>query len=167
MKEYSYKEARNKIADGDLVAVRAAHGVLGYLTKFFTRSQYTHTGLAIWDEDGLYLAELNGGRNHKIPMSQLEHIDFDVYEKPHGLRNIRSAITKWLRKPIDYGYLAFFAIGLLNWLKVKMFVPWRKILVCSGWCVAVYEEAGWPRRSRVISPQELTEELELKLQVRV
>lgn len=166
MPALTYQEARSQIATGDLIAVRSPHGIIGWLTQFFTRSPYTHTGIAIWIEGGLYMGELNGGRNHIIPLSQLDGCDFDVYHPPSGLNNIAAALFFWLRLPIDYAYVAFVAIGLLNWLRAKIFVHWRQMLVCSGWCVAVYEEAGWGEHSRIVSPGELADMLKLKFEVR-
>lgn len=159
-----YEEARTQIATGDLIAVRDAHSWLGRLTQLITRSTYTHTGVAIWVGDRLYMAELNGGRNHLVPPSQLKN--FDVMACPAGLVNIEEAILVSLTHPIDYGFAAFVMIGLLNLLHLKLFVHWRRIIVCSGYCVAVYESAGWPERSRTISPQELVDQLDLKLLIR-
>lgn len=166
MNALTYQEARSQIATGDLIAVRTPNGIMGKLTRFFTRSPYTHTGIAIWIEGGLYMGELNGGRNHLIPLSQLDHCDFDVYLPPANLTNIADALFFWLRLQIEYGYLAFVAIGLLNYFNIKIFVHWRQLLVCSGWCVAIYEEAGWGEHSRIISPGELAAMLTIKLQVR-
>lgn len=167
MTALTYQEARSHIETGDLIAVRSAHGIIGRLTQFFTRSPYNHTGIAIWIEGGLYMGELNGGRNHLIPLSQLDRCDFDVYHPPPGLSNIADALFFWLRLQIDYAYVAFVAIGLLNWLRAKVYVHWRQMLVCSGWCVAVYEEAGWGEHSRIVSPGELAAMLMLKMQIRI
>lgn len=153
-----------KIETGDCIAVRTAHGILGRLTQIVTASPYTHTGIAKWIDGDLFMSELNGGRNHLIPVSQLT--DYDVYAHPDDLVGLEGAINAWLQHPVDYGYLAFAAIGLLNWFKIKAFVHWRKVMVCSGYCVAIYETAGWPERSRVISPRELTAQLTFKLAVR-
>jgi hypothetical protein len=152
------------IETGDLIAVRTAHGIMGRLTQFVTRSPYTHVGIVIRLGSDLFMAELNGGRNHLVPLSQLT--DYDVYACPTGLRDIDGAIRQWLRLPVDYGFLAFAAIGLLDWFRIKAFVHWRQILVCSGYCVAIYETAGWPEHSRIVSPRELAADLELKLAVR-
>ena len=152
------------INTGDLIVVRKNKSILGRATQFFTRSPYTHAGIAIWIEGVLYVAELNGGRNHLIPIEQLNN--YDVYECPEGLTDVRSAIHKWLQKPVDYGYAALFLIGFLDWFKIKVFVHWRSIMVCSGFCVAIYETAGWPEHTRVISPAGLASELKLKLEVR-
>ena len=162
-----YKQARSSIKTGDLIAIRTAHNWLGWLTQFFTRSPYTHCGIALWIDNGLYLAELNGGRNHITPLSQWVGTDFDVYDPPLGLNHIIDSIFFWLRVPVDYGFIAFVTIGLLHWFRIKKFVHWRQNFVCSGWCVAVYEESGWPEHSRMLSPQDLTELLSLKLEVRL
>lgn len=155
----------NVIDTGDCIAVPVAHGIIGRLTQFFTRSRYTHTGTAIWVADRLYMAELNGGRNHLVPMTQLTK--YDIYACPAGLdpAKVEAAIIQMLALPIDYGFISFPVIGLLNWLKIKVFVHWRKIIVCSGFVVAIYELSGWPERSRVISPQELVDQLVLKFSV--
>jgi hypothetical protein len=156
----------NHIETGDMVAVRTVHGILGRATRFFTRSDYTHVGVALWLGGELFLAELNGGRNHLVPISQLD--DFDVYARPANISAlaVEEATRYWLGFLVNYGFLAFVAIGFLNYFKIKIFVHWRRILVCSGYVVAIYERAGWPECSRVISPGELAAMLTLKFSVR-
>jgi hypothetical protein len=159
-----YSEYSGLIKTGDLIAIPTAHNILGKLTQFFTRNVYTHVGVALWIGGELFVAELNGGRNHLIPIIQLK--EFDVYFCPDGLTDVEGAIRKWLSYPVDYGFIAFVAIGLLTWLKIKYFVHWRRILVCSGYCVAIYETAGWPEFSRVVSPGQLTDQLILNFKVK-
>ena len=160
-----YDEARSKIETGDAVLVSKAHSTLGRLTQFFTRSQYVHAGVAIWIGGHLYMAELNGGRNHLVPISQLTK--FDVYARPAAIsaEAAEASILAMLTYPIDYGFFSFPVIGLLNFLRIKVFIHWRKIIVCSGYVVAIYEGAGWPERSRVISPRDLADQLDLKFSV--
>lgn len=152
----TYQEARAQIKTGDLIAVRDVHSVLGKMTRYFTRSPYTHTGIAVWLGDRLFMADLNSGRNHLTAISQLDN--FDVFEAPAGLRahDIEIALFDWLAKPITYGYLAFLAIGLKCYLGMNIFIHWRKIIVCSGGSVQIYENAGWSEHSRMVSPGELT-----------
>lgn len=152
------------IENGDLIEVRSVHNLLGKWTQVLTRSSYTHAGLALWLDGELFMAELNGGRNHLIPLTQLD--DYDVYAHPEGLKDLDRCIRLWLRVQVTYGFLALVAIGLLNWFKINAFVHWRKILVCSGYCVAIWEEAGWEEHSRIVSPADLANGLTLKLQVR-
>ena len=151
------------IDTGDAILVRTAHSILGRLTQILTRSPYTHAGVAIWVGGRLYMAELNGGRNHLVPMTQLTQ--YDVYACPDGLQEVERAILGSLAQPIDYGYPALVLIGVLNWFRIKLFVHWRKVIVCSGFVVAVYEAAGWPECSRVVSPEELSKQLTMKFQV--
>lgn len=161
-----YSEARNKIATGDLIAIRTAHGLLGRMTQFFT-GPYTHAGLAIWLGGRLFMTELNSGRNHLVPLSQLRDVEFDVYAHPPELAeaDLEAAILDWLSGKVEYGYVAFVAIGLLEWLRIKTFVHWRRIMVCSGYCVANWERAGWSEHSRVVSPTALTKLVRLKFPV--
>lgn len=161
-----YFEARGQIEDGDLIAVRGETGILAFLTRLVTRSPVTHTGTAIWMDGGLWMAELNSGRNHAVPLSQLDKTDFDVYHCPVEDRAVvRQAIEAALRSKINYGFWALLVIGLLNWLQIKVFLHARRILVCSGYCVMIYETAGWPERTRILSPRELIDQLEFKFSV--
>jgi hypothetical protein len=163
----NYAEARSQIKTGDLVGVRDVHNVLGTLTQDLTHSPYTHTGVAVWLGERLFMADLNSGRNALHAVSQLDN--FDVCDPPPGLERpkIEAAIFDWLAKSINYGMAAFVLIGLKCALKLKVFIHWRKIIVCSGGSVEIYENAGWGEHSRMISPGELVAELGLpKIQVR-
>lgn len=162
----AYSAARNGIQTGDLIAVRDVHGILGRATQLATHSPYTHTGIAIWLGDRLFMADLNSGRNHLTALSQLT--DFDVFAPPPGLSRVKieRAVWDWLASPINYGFLAFVVIGLKCSLRLKVFIHWRKIVVCSGGSVQIYELAGWPEHSRMVAPGELAAELPFKLAVR-
>jgi hypothetical protein len=161
-----YDEVRHLIEDGDLIAVHGKSGLLTPFTRFFTDSNVTHTGIAIWLDGGLWLAELNGGGNHMVPMSQIMD-GFDAFYSPVDDRQaVRHAVLESQRNKIHYGAFALLVIGLLNWLRIKMFLHARRILVCSGYCVKVYEAAGWPEHSYLISPAELAGMLKPKLEVR-
>jgi hypothetical protein len=129
------------------------------MTQFFTRSPYTHVGVAVWEESGLYLAELNRGANHLTPMSQIAHKGFDVYAPPEQCRDFREAVFSQLRVNAPYSILAAFVIGFLEFFRINIFVHWRKEMVCSGFVVAIYEAAGWEGPSRVISPGKLAKML--------
>lgn len=166
----TYEDARPLILTGDLIAVRDVHGLLGRATQIVTDDPHTHTGVAIWLDEHLFMAELNSGRNHLTPLSQLG--DFDVCNPPVGLNRgaIKRAIIEWLANPINYGFVAFVGIGIKcliqRLLKVKLFIHWRKIIVCSGGSVQIFEMAGWSEHSRMVSPGELFDQLPFKLAVR-
>lgn len=161
----NYVEARSLIEDGDQIAVCGVTGILTPSTKFFTRSKYTHSGIAYWLDGGLWMVEINGGANHAVPLSQYAGLDFDVYYKPEEAVNIRTAIATALRVKIHYGFASLPIIGLLNWLRIRMFIHARNILSCAGFSMFIYELAGYPEHTRILSPVDLTRLLKLRLSV--
>lgn len=164
-----YADARGQISTGDLIAVRTVDGVLNKVTKFFT-GRYVHCGQAIWIAGRLYMTELNEGRNHLVPMSQLDGMEFDVYAHPDGLTTeaMETAILDNLGRKVNYGYTALLAIGLVEWLKLNLVVKWSKILVCSGYSIKNWQDAGWKgAASRIISPTKLAGMMQFKFAVTV
>lgn len=163
----TYTAARRLIETGDLIAVRGRNGVLAPLTRFFTRSPYTHVGIAFWIKGELWMSEINGGHNHAVPLSQLDGIDFDVFERPPEVTSaaVKLAIHEAQRKRIKYGYLSLPVIGLINFLRLNVQINARQIMSCAGFSVMTYETAGWPTRSRILSPGDLAKMLRFKLAV--
>jgi hypothetical protein len=158
-----YIQACNGIETGDVIEIKGTKGFLTPLTKYFTSSEYTHVGIAYWMDKRLWLVEINGGKNHIIPFTQLADEAFDVYENPGlDVRRIEESIEQSLRNKIDYGYLALPVVGLLNYLKIKIFIHARKILECAGFSVMILEGAGWPEHTRILSPQDLADLLKFK-----
>jgi hypothetical protein len=161
-----YHDDRDLIETGDMIAVRSAENWHARLTQIVTRSPYTHAGTAIWREGDLYVAEVNGGKNH---LTAIEHWDdYDVRECPPELdrAKVEASILDWLRRTVNYNFLAFALVGLMELLRIKAFVHWRRDQICDGGVVAMYEGAGWPEHSRVISPRALAAELKFKLAIR-
>lgn len=78
-----YANVRNRIKTGDLVAFRKRAGIFPMLTRWITRSPYTHTAVAVWVIGGnlprLLVAEANAAGSSLSPLSGYAHIDFDVY----------------------------------------------------------------------------------------
>jgi hypothetical protein len=173
-----YAAVRSKVQTGDLIGVRDQHGLLGRATTFFTRSPYTHTGVAVWLGQRLFMADLNSGRNHLTAVSCLSK--FDVFAPPAGLDRalIEESVFDWLATPISYGYAAFVLIGLKDALGIRRFVHWRCMIVCSGGSIEIYEMAAarmlldgrepphaWLEHDRTLSPGDLCAELQFKFPV--
>lgn len=103
-----YAEARLLIRSGDLIAVRKRYGLLPTLTRWITRSPYTHTAIALWGElsgvDRLLAAEAKASGAFLTPLSQYAEVDFDVYNGPHGVSLYRLEQVIWaaLGTPIAY-----------------------------------------------------------------
>lgn len=163
-----YAEARPLIETGDLIAVKGKSGPLAPLTKFFTRSEYTHVGVAFWMNDGLWLAETNAGNNHAIPCSQLEHEDIDVFKCPKALDKSRLlyAIHQMLRVKVPYGFTSLFIIGLADYMNFRVKSHDESLLSCAGFSGLIYELCGWPIDTHLISPQKLTERLEMRFAIK-
>ena len=176
----SYELARPLIRTGDLIAVRDVRSWLNRLTRWVTRKPITYTGVAKWEGNRLFIADLNSGYNHLTAVSHLT--DFDVHQPPVGIGRdvIELAIDAWLAKRVKYGYASFIAIGIECVIgKRSLFDNWRSVVVCSGGSVQIYEMAAhiqlgagrsapaeWMHHSRQLSPGELADELRLKMCVR-
>lgn len=136
-----YATARNQIQDGDLILEKGRKGLFAWLTKIVTRSEYTHAAVAVWLQGGLYIAEINGGGNHLVPLSQITQA-FDVF-RPAGLwPDTREVILNSLRDKVSYSILDAFTIGLRDLFSLRLPVS-RNGLVCSQYAFIVLRDAGW------------------------
>lgn len=167
----NYEIARSLIKDGDLVSVFKAHSLFNRLTQRFT-GEYTHVGGALWMDGGLWLAEINSGRNHAIPLSQLKHCGFDVSSPPPGVtpESARFETLLALRETEPYGYLSAIATGVVEFFRLPIIVNWRNGRHCAGFMVRIYDRAGWSSDGRgthsyVVSPTKLTKRMLFKFRV--
>lgn len=139
-----YADIRDQIRDGDLIAVRSNHRGLPALTRFFTRSPYTHTAVAIWLDGGLWAAEMNAGGNALVPLSRWANTDFDVFAHPpfEYAYDVRYAILESLRGKIDYDLADLLRIAAHNVLHCKLPTDTGG-LVCSAYSAKIYSLCGW------------------------
>ncbi len=171
MTTLNYFNARSEISNGDMISVFKAHGFFGRLTQFFT-GQYTHSGVAVWMEGGLWMVEINGGRNHAIPLSQLQKFGFDVFEPPKGVtaKSAKISALKALRNQENYGFFTTIVTGFIEYFRIPIVVNWRKGRHCAGFVVGIYDDAGWAMADNqthtyVISPTKLSNMMKLKFRV--
>jgi hypothetical protein len=162
----NYEEARSRIETGDVISVRRKDGFMSKMIRAITRSPYTHSGIAIWLDGGLWMAEINGGHNHLIPLSQLQDIDLDISECPVSRDKVRTAILESLRARANYGMASFVIIGFVNLLKIKERLHSFKDKVCSEYIQAILISAGWDTPDYMASPYDLVKKLTLKFEVR-
>ena len=159
-----YAKARKNILDGDLIAVVNGAGTLDRMVRFFTRSKYSHTGIALWLDGGLWIVELNAGNNHAKPLSQLP--EFDVFNCPVDRVAVRKAALESLRMEIPYSWVTVLAAGFMDVFSLRHPLYWDQGLVCSSYCVDLYERAGWPKASEALSPGDLCSKLNCTINVR-
>jgi len=139
-----YADCRNQIATGDLVAIRKRKGFLPVLTRWVTKSPYTHTALVVWWEDRLLVAESKGSGNFFTPLSQYEDTDFDVFSAPVSVRGtIGAVIWKATGKHVGYGFFDLVRIALNRLFGVPLPKHDDGEKVCSAMSAAMWIDAGW------------------------
>lgn len=139
-----YADCRDQIATGDLIAIRKRTGFLPVLTRWVTRSPYTHTALALWAGDRLLVAESKGSGNFFTPLSQYEDTDFDVFAAPARVYlRIGTVIWAMTGKHVGYGFFDLVLIALNRLFGVPLPEHDDDEKVCSAMSAAMWLEAGW------------------------
>lgn len=115
-KEVKYKDAREQVKTGDIVFMKGESPGSRFI-RFFTRSKYSHVGIAFWMSDvltgkrRLMVAESNIGGTRVVSLSSYAHEGIDIYD---GLNS-----SEWLfassgvldsMGAIKYSYLDFVTI---------------------------------------------------------
>jgi hypothetical protein len=142
-----YADAREHIRTGDLIAVRSRHGFLPTLTRWVTRSPYTHTAIAVWcgDADGrrLLVAESNGGGCSLSPLSHYQGEDFDVYLCPVPTTDVVRNLWALLGVRIAYDFVDLLRVGANKLLGLPLPRRDEDGLICSALSATIYLHAGW------------------------
>lgn len=87
METITYDQARDKINDGDIIFIRNAFTFTSKIIRLFTRSKYSHVGIAFWaiigGEERLMIVEAQGGTRRRIVnMSFYAKNQIDVVAAP-------------------------------------------------------------------------------------
>lgn len=139
----SYAEARRWIKTGDLIAVRSTHGGFSAMVRWFTKSPYTHTAVALWVCDRLLMVEtriLAG----IVPMSQMDSKDFDVIRCPvTNPEHVFIEAFNILGMPVGYDFKDLLRIAARLKLGWKAPEVDDQSKVCSALSAAIYRLAGW------------------------
>lgn len=145
-----YAEARRRIRSGDLIALRQRGGLFAALTRWITRSPYTHTAVAVWSGNAgrhrLLVAEAKGSGCFFTPLSQYAEVDFDVFIPPFSVlstRQIEDIAWSVLGEPHGYDLVD------LLWIAANRLFGWPlpavddDLLICSALSAHLWLEAGW------------------------
>lgn len=159
---YSYEEVRNKVQDGDIIFIRDKKGIFSKIIRFFTKSKFSHAGIAFWMSSGghrrLMIVEAQGGAKRRI-VNLSYHSDgkYLAIAAPKSWSSINHNALEKLNK-VSYGYLEAIYVGFREFLlkyfdiKIKMFgFPGE---ICSEFIANVYDLAD-----KHVSPQLLMENL--------
>lgn len=172
---YSYEEARGEIKDGDIVFIKNRKRFFSRIIQFFTRSDYSHVGIAFWvkvnsDSERLMMVEAQGGARRRIVnISYHFNSELDIIAPPKEWGYVYNIALAKLSE-VPYGYVEALYVGLreflMKYLNIKL--P-RKNLpgeICSEFIGNVYD-----LEKRHVSPQilfeHLTEDLKLPYRIRV
>lgn len=151
----SYAVARDKINDGDIVFVRGSwRHPIQTLIMFFTRSPYSHVGIAFWIEinktNRLMIVEAQGGTKRRIlNMSYYQNRNLDVVESPRSWESYADVATEKLGE-VGYGWMDALYIGLRDFLKGVVVLPAKDVdsgEICSEFiakCLEIDEQSLGP-----------------------
>lgn len=158
----SYEKARMSIGDGDIVFIKNRKGPLSRIVQFFTRSRYSHVGMAFWMTAGgvarLMMVEAQGGTDRRIVnLSKYKHDDLDVVHAPKLWGVVANDALSHLSE-VPYGYLDALYLGVVEFFQ-KYFdinLPRKDFPgeICSEFVARVYD---LPEHR--VSPQSLMDEL--------
>ena len=139
----SYESIRPYIQDGDLIAFKTPSGVFPRLIRLFTGKPYTHLAGALWLDDGLWIAEMDGLKNVLVPLSQYAKIPFSVFTCPVSDREaVRSQLLEGLREHITYDWMDIVRLGLYFLFRVPL-PKENDSLQCASWMARAYARSGW------------------------
>lgn len=142
-----YAEARPLIRTGDLIAVRATHGGLPAVTRWVTRSPYTHTAVALWGGfrgvERLLVAQTNGAGCGLAPLSHFARTDFDVFDCPVDRGAAEQAVWALLGTRIRYDLADLARIAAHRLLGWPLPPADDGRLICSALSASIYLHAGW------------------------
>lgn len=158
----SYEESRSQFESGDIVFIRDRKSILANIIQFFTRSRYSHVGIAFWMSSGgiarLMMVEAQGGTRRRIVnLSKYRNIDLDVMKAPDDWRNVANEALERLSE-VPYGYLEALYVGIVEALQqyFDVTIPRKNFKgeICSEFVARIYDMP-----SKHVSPQELMNQL--------
>lgn len=157
MKAINYEQARNLIADGDVVFVKNGKTIWSKLTQEVTDSNIYHCGLAFWVRDPryksrLFIVEAAKGGRRIVSLSNYSSHELDVIKLPVDWEMHCDPVLE-NTGAIPYSYIEYIWIGLLELFRIR-----RKEddlgEVCSK-MVAKYCKEGGMTLETDISPAKL------------
>ena len=102
-KFYSYSMLRTMIKNGDTIAVNG-NSLISKAIKFITKENISHTGIALWQDDRLFVVEMDMDKNVMVPLSQYEHNELHVYRHKSNIQITSDTILNLLNQPVNYGW---------------------------------------------------------------
>lgn len=150
-----YSEVRDTIKDGDIVLFKG-RGLLSSLIRFFTGSDFTHAGIAIWWHERLMVVEAVGRGVWAVPLSwrlaTYKGLTYLLTTKDDELRkrNItldRVKLVATAKTELGKDYAKWLLVRVMRKILFRMkggHDPWRppERLICSQFVSRVYREGN-------------------------
>ncbi len=138
-----YEGARSLIRTGDLIGVRSKNGGFPALTRWATKSPYTHTAVALWLCDRLFMVETRGVAGI-VPLAQLGSKEFDVVRCPVAdSEYVFIEAVNLLGTPVNYDLADLLRIVGRLWFGIKEPETDDGGKICSALSASIYRLAGW------------------------
>ena len=158
----SYEAARSHIKSGDIVFIKDSPTFLASIIRLFTRSKYSHVGIAFWMTSGgverLMMVEAQGGTRRRIVnLSKYRNVDLDVVHAPE-IWGAAVGIALERLSEVPYGYLEALYVGIVEALQqyFDITIPRKNFSgeICSEFVARIYNLP-----SKHVSPQALFDQL--------
>lgn len=161
-KFYSYSDLLPLIKNGDTIAING-NSLISKSIKFITGESLSHTGIALWQNDKLYVVEMDMDKNVMIPISQYSNSHIHVYRHPDLKTKIdESIILNLLNDEISYGWFDIFKLFCYKTLKLSfMTKDTTKSMICTSLNQKCYLNSGLSITTGLLTPGELCSQLTL------
>lgn len=160
MLNISYNFARDQIQDGDIIFIKGTT-VISKVTRFFTKSKYTHVGIAFWvyinRKPRLMITEAQGGtRRRMLNLSYYKSKEMDVVRCPRPWIEYADDALDLIGE-VKYSFLTAFYVGIREFLsRYNIMLPPKKF---SGEICSEYVARMLGLQTTEISPGKLLEVL--------
>jgi len=157
-----YDQARSLIIDGDIVFIKDSPSWVGSVIRFFTKSRYSHVGIAFWITTGgitrLMMVEAQGGSRRRIVnLSKYAGVELDIMKAPKPWPDVAPRALEHL-SDVPYGYMEAAYIGIVEAMQqyFDVTLPRKNFNgeICSEFVARVLELP-----SQHVSPQALMDQL--------
>jgi hypothetical protein len=162
---YSYEEARGLIQNGDCISfISRDDNFLHNLTKKVTKSDYYHSGIAVWlSSPGgiqrLFVCEAHRAGRRLVPLSMYQGAWLDVKQCPVNFMDMEASLLTKVGQ-VDYGFADYILVGMRILFGVRVGDDAGEI--CSELVQDEYAKAGFEMPEYVLSPGELDRYLSSK-----
>lgn len=161
-KFYSYSNLEALVKNGDTIAIEGT-SLISKAIKLITGESVSHTGIALWLNNILYVVEMDMDKNVMVPLSQYANNHVQVYRHPNVTTEISSSIIlALLVEEVSYGWFDIFKLFCYKTLNLSfMTKDTTHSMICTSLNQKCYVNANLPIATGLLTPGELCAQLTL------